>query len=163
MLSSSQETCPTLVDTDWHRHGSFCCLVTRFGTEWKNSSVLGSFSQRVKHFRRRCRRRVILDGTWTQVVMLSTVELLFWVKRPQILLVAVAVSKILWGANISFCVQEMKSMDLGSVPVSIKEACPAVFILDMRSHPILKTERVAAATWPLLWGAFHLFLLPSAE
>lgn len=63
MLSSIQENCPTLVVTDWHRHGRFCCLVTWFGREWMNSSVLGSFSPCVKHFHRRCSRCVILDET----------------------------------------------------------------------------------------------------
>lgn len=62
--------------------------------------------------------------SWTKVVMLKTAELLFWVKRPYTLLVAVVVSKMPWGGNISFCVWRMKSMDLGCVQLGIKEACP---------------------------------------
>lgn len=69
---------PTLVDTDWHRHGSFCCLVTWFGREWMNSSVLGSF----------CAWNISVDVvvdvsywmkllSWTKVVMLKAAGLLF--------------------------------------------------------------------------------------
>lgn len=140
--------------------GVFVFLVTWFGREWMKSSVLGSV----------CAWNisvgVVADVSYwmrllssTKVVMLKTVELLFWLERTQTLLVAVVVNKMLWGGNISFCAQEVKSTHIGCVLLGIKEDYPTVFVLDMKCLHILTTELVAAATWPLLWGAFHLFLL----
>lgn len=129
--------------------------------EWMNSSVLGSFSLCVKHFHRHCTRCVILDQTSVlnqgshaqncRAAFLSeeTIHSLGSCGSEQ--------NALRWKHQL-LC---LKDEEHGSwlCAAGYKGSLSHLLILDVKCLLFLTTEVVAAATWPLLWGAFNLFLL----